>query len=241
MRLFFRARGLPRKAPYQVVFHMQGDNFVQGTEFLNEDEPVFKKPALAAFSFARIQRVSICLRHRTDRKDYSMAKAKLGDIIGSRNSTLAFSLPNGAEVVVRAEHFSEDQDYQVTKTIRPLGEDSQQVRELAVRESVRLSLQGHKLFNTDSKFDFINKSDPFFRLLKVGLDGSTAQCYESEVIRNTLEPKWKTVAMPLPSLVIRESGKPFVIQVWDDNHKKKPEFIGEVSVYLKDIKPKSRN
>lgn len=45
--------------------------------------------------------------------------------------------------------------------------------------------------NTDSFFDFWDKSDPYLKLLKIRTDNSYIQSYKSEIIKNDLNPNWK--------------------------------------------------
>jgi hypothetical protein len=61
--------------------------------------------------------------------------------------------------------------------------------------------KGLKLMNTDSWFDFINKSDPYLKFFKIRLDNTFIQVAETEVVKNDLNPIWKPISIPLNKLV----------------------------------------
>lgn len=45
--------------------------------------------------------------------------------------------------------------------------------------------------NTDSWFDFWDKSDPYLKFLKIRSDNTFIQAGRTEVIMDNLEPNWK--------------------------------------------------
>jgi hypothetical protein len=51
----------------------------------------------------------------------------------------------------------------------------------------------YKLLNTDSWFDFWDKSDPFMKFLKIRDDNSFIEIQRSEVIQNNLNPSWRPI------------------------------------------------
>lgn len=50
-----------------------------------------------------------------------------------------------------------------------------------------------KLLNTDSIFDWWNKSDPYLKFQKVRQDGSIVLASQTEVIDNSLNPSWNPI------------------------------------------------
>jgi hypothetical protein len=50
-----------------------------------------------------------------------------------------------------------------------------------------------KLYNTDSFFDFWDKSDPYIKCLKIRDDNSLIEVCRSEVIQNNLNPAWRPI------------------------------------------------
>lgn len=59
----------------------------------------------------------------------------------------------------------------------------------------------HKLANTDSWFDFWDKSDPYMKFLKIRDDNSYIEIQRSEVVQNNLEPMWKTIEVSSSRLI----------------------------------------
>lgn len=58
-----------------------------------------------------------------------------------------------------------------------------------------------KLMNTDSYFDFWDKSDPYLRFIKIRPDNSFIEVFRTEVIQNNLNPSWKPLEICLNKLV----------------------------------------
>lgn len=53
-----------------------------------------------------------------------------------------------------------------------------------------------KLMNTDSWFDFWDKSDPYLKFLKIRDDNTYLEIQRSEVVQNNLNPSWKVIEVP---------------------------------------------
>lgn len=61
--------------------------------------------------------------------------------------------------------------------------------------------KGVKLMNTDSFFDFWDKSDPYLKFLKIRQDNSTILAGQTEVIKENLSPSWNPIVIPMGKLV----------------------------------------
>lgn len=53
--------------------------------------------------------------------------------------------------------------------------------------------KAEKLYNTDSFFDFWDKSDPYIRFLKIRDDNSFVEVHRTEWIKDNLNPAWKQI------------------------------------------------
>lgn len=53
-----------------------------------------------------------------------------------------------------------------------------------------------KLMNTDSFFDFWDKSDPYLKFLKIRDDNTYIEIQRTEVVQNNLNPAWKVIEVP---------------------------------------------
>ncbi len=58
-----------------------------------------------------------------------------------------------------------------------------------------------KLMNTDSIFDFWDKSDPYLKFLKVRGDNTLVEAGRTEIIKSNLNPSWRWIELPLTKLV----------------------------------------
>jgi hypothetical protein len=50
-----------------------------------------------------------------------------------------------------------------------------------------------KLMNTDSFFDFWDKSDPYLKFIKIRSDNTFIEINRTEVVPNNLNPSWKPI------------------------------------------------
>lgn len=60
-------------------------------------------------------------------------------------------------------------------------------------EYLKMQFRAEKLYNTDSFFDFWDKSDPYLKFLKIREDNSYIEVLRTEIIKNNLNPDWKPV------------------------------------------------
>ena len=75
--------------------------------------------------------------------------------------------------------------------------------------------KAEKLINTDSIFDWWNKSDPYLKFLKIRSDNSYIPVSQTEVVDNSLNPNWKTIEVPFSRLAPNKESR-FKIECWDD-------------------------
>ena len=61
--------------------------------------------------------------------------------------------------------------------------------------------KAEKLLNTDSWFDFWDKSDPYLKFLKIRDDNSYVEVKKTEWIKNNLNPAWQTVELQITRLI----------------------------------------
>ena len=58
---------------------------------------------------------------------------------------------------------------------------------------MRMKFRGIKLMNTDSIFDFWDKSDPYLKFTKKRDDGSYIEVARTDKILDNLNPNWNPV------------------------------------------------
>ena len=64
-----------------------------------------------------------------------------------------------------------------------------------------------KLMNTDSFFDFWDKSDPYLKFLKIRSDNSMLEALRTDVIKDNLNPDWKPLQIQASKLHQEENFK----------------------------------
>lgn len=85
--------------------------------------------------------------------------------------------------------------------------------------------RGTKIKNVDSHFNFIDKSDPYLKFLKVRQDNTFVEVGRTDVVFDSLEPKWKPVNLPASKLFnMNDPISSFKVECWDhekEDHKHK--------------------
>lgn len=94
--------------------------------------------------------------------------------------------------------------------------------------TVHFKFAGSKL---DDK-DFFTKSDPYFKLIRAT---DQTVIYESEVIKNNLNPKWKPFSVPFNRIGADESA-PLEIRVWDWDSDGGHDLIGIAKMTYHELK-----
>ena len=69
----------------------------------------------------------------------------------------------------------------------------QTVKFLVMLDFLKMKFRGHKLMNTDSFFDFWDKSDPYLKFLKLREDNTYIEVARTATIQNNLNPDWPAV------------------------------------------------
>ena len=64
-----------------------------------------------------------------------------------------------------------------------------------------MQFAAQKLYNTDSFFDFWDKSDPYLKFMKIRDDNSTVGVARTEVIKDNLNPSWKSIEVQAARLI----------------------------------------
>ena len=70
--------------------------------------------------------------------------------------------------------------------------------------------------NTDSFFDFWDKSDPYLKFLKIRTDNSFIEAARTDIVMDSLNPRWKPLEIPGSRLASADnaSGR-FKVECWD--------------------------
>ncbi|ORX52100.1 Copine-domain-containing protein [Piromyces finnis] len=91
--------------------------------------------------------------------------------------------------------------------------------------------------NLDKK-DLFGKSDPYFIVSKKTADGKWLKVYQSTMIRNTLNPSWPKVDIPLLQLNSGDDKRLLKWDVYDWDKDTDPDYIGGFEATFEEIKQK---
>jgi hypothetical protein len=79
--------------------------------------------------------------------------------------------------------------------------------------------------NIDKK-DFFGKSDGFLVFKRAIEGGSFVAVHKTEVVKNSLNPTWRPITLPLSTLANGDWERPLLIELWDWDSSSEPDFIG---------------
>eukprot|EP00761_Pharyngomonas_kirbyi_P013694 gb/GECH01013723.1/.p1 GENE.gb/GECH01013723.1/~~gb/GECH01013723.1/.p1 ORF type:complete len:527 (+),score=120.13 gb/GECH01013723.1/:1-1581(+) len=148
--------------------------------------------------------------------DYDKGPLDRNDLIGEVNSTVA-------EVVT-----APNQNFQ-----RPIKHSGANHGTLIVRsEEINSENMGELILEMAAtklpKMDWFGKSDPYLLFLRANEDQSWSPAFKTEIIKNTLTPRWKPMRIPTTDICNNDFYRPIRIQCYDWNKRSEDELIGEV-------------
>jgi Ca2+-dependent lipid-binding protein len=92
--------------------------------------------------------------------------------------------------------------------------------------------------NTDSWFDWWDKSDPYLKFLKLRHDNTLIEAGRTNVVPNNLNPNWMVVDISVGKLVRSDNAEQkFKVECWDweEEGEVKHQFIGEIYLTLSEL------
>lgn len=182
--------------------------------------PTFSKSFTVDFIFESRQDIRFDIYDddgKGSQDDYiGFVETTVGALMGARSQTSILDVKNNhsdknlGKLIVRCEQISESNEY------------------------VRMKWKAEKLYNTDSWFDFWDKSDPYLKFLKLRDDNSYVEVKRTEWIKDSLNPAWQPVELQM-SRLINPNKQSFKLEVWDWEEDGKDQFIGEIIIQMGQI------
>ncbi|XP_071205282.1 copine-5-like isoform X2 [Salvelinus alpinus] len=99
------------------------------------------------------------------------------------------------------------------------------------REVATMQFCAHKL----DKKDFFGKSDPFMVFYRSNEDGTFTICHKTEVVKNTLNPVWQAISIPVRALCNGDFDRTIKAEVYDWDRDGSHDFIGEFTTSYRDL------
>uniref|UniRef100_A0A4W3IA21 Copine-2 n=1 Tax=Callorhinchus milii TaxID=7868 RepID=A0A4W3IA21_CALMI len=177
---------------------------------MNNLNPVFAKKFVIDYHFEEVQKLKFALFDQ----DKSSKQLYEHDFLGEFSCTLGLIVSNKKLMKPLA-----------LTNGKPAGKGTILVsaQEISDNRVITLSVAARKL----DKKDFFGKSDPYLEFYKQEEDGKWMLVHRTEVIKNTLDPVWKTFSLPLVSLCNGDIDKTVKILCYDYDNDGGHDFIGE--------------
>ncbi|CAG0885995.1 unnamed protein product [Darwinula stevensoni] len=99
------------------------------------------------------------------------------------------------------------------------------------KEEAQMQFSGTKL----DKKDTFGKSDPFLIFSKSNSDGSFSVVHRTEVMSNTLNPKWRPFSLPVQKLCNGDHNRTIKVECFDWDRDGTHDLIGETTTTLKQL------
>eukprot|EP00960_Hanusia_phi_P062209 765091-Hanusia_phi.AAC.1 len=182
----------------------------------------FSKKIEIDFLFETVQHVRFTLydvdspNKSLDQQDFlGFHETTLGKIVGSKGSCLMEPLASSKG--------ASDKRY---GTIKVLAEEVQ-----GTNDALRFTLSGTKLATKD----WLGKGDKYIRIKRKRKDGGLDVVYETEVIKNSKDPAWRAIELPLQKINLGQMDMPIVFELWDWNAMSSHDFMGQVVCTVQDL------
>lgn len=141
----------------------------------------------------------------SDHDPLGFMECSLGEVMAGQSRGFSRTLARGGEIFVYAEEIA------------------------STNNLVTFSLQGRDL----DKKDFFGKSDPFFEISRVNIESNGFSIvYRSEVIRNSLNPRWRPVELDTVSLCNSDPERTLRVDVYDEDSDGSHDLIGSFTTSL---------
>lgn len=185
----------------------------------NSLNPEFSKAMLLDYYFEEVQKLSFYVydidNSTPDLSDDDYlggVETTLSLLVASNPLTVPLCLRNGARAG--------------TSTIMFLTEEIGNCK-----KQIQMSFCGRKL----DKKDFFGKSDPYLEISRHTVDGSWMLVHRTEVIKNTLNPTWRTFFLSGNALNMSNAEQEIKLSCFDYDNDGSHDFIGEVVVTVASI------
>ena len=209
---------LSKSDPFCILYLKEGSSYRElgRTEMIKDNQnPVFQKTIITRFYFEEEQ----------------IVKFSVEDYDGPKKSD-----PQGSVIIRLAEIASTG--HVATYDLKLKGKNAGKITLRAEEqpESKQRARFRIRCTNVDKK-DLFGKSDPYLEIHKARETGRSILVHKTEVIKNTLNPAWKTFEIDLTALCSGDLLLPISFTVYDWDSSGSPDLIGTFKTCFRDISP----
>nr|CAB3233484.1 copine-8-like [Phallusia mammillata] len=214
------------KSDPMVVMYTQGIGSKEWREFgrteiiWNNLNPDFVKKFVVDYFFEERQAMRFDV-YDVDSKSANLSKhdflgqafCTLGEVVGSAGSKYSTPLrgvssQDHGKIIISAEELDSSKDV------------------------IFMEFNGRKL----DKKDLFGKSDPFMVFCRCNEDNSFTVCYKTEVIKNTLNPNWKLIEVPVRTICNGDHDRTIKVEVYDWDRDGGHDLIGIFTTSVNKLK-----
>ncbi|XP_033626686.1 copine-8-like isoform X1 [Asterias rubens] len=192
--------------------------FGRSEVIMNNLNPNFVKKFVIDYFFEERQGLKFelydvdCKSHDLKKHDFlGSAECTMGEIMGSSGCKLKKPLKgpkkDSGTIIIKGEEMS------------------------ACKDLLMIELKGDNL----DKKDFFGKSDPFLVFYRCNEDGSFTICHKTEVIKNTLNPRWKPFNIMVRALCNADYDRTIKVECYDWNRDGGHDLIGEFQTQTREL------
>ncbi|XP_015370425.1 PREDICTED: copine-8-like, partial [Diuraphis noxia] len=181
----------------------------------NNQDPNFVSKVLISYKFEEKQPLLFEV-YDTDSKDKDLSAH---DFLGTITITLGQLVANKRNKLQLTDRDGNLKSSYLVITAEELGMD---------RDEVILEMSGFKL----DKKDFFGKSDPFLEIYKLTDTGNYTLVYKTDVIKDTLTPRWKKFTIPVRAFCNGDYDRDLKFICFDWNSSGDHSLIGEFHTTL---------
>jgi len=213
---------LSKSDPFCVAFLKKNGAWIESdrTETLaNNLNPAWLKKFSVRYSFEESQPIKFEV-YDADTRSGALGRH---DFLGRCETTLAALVSAGAKFVSVLKDGPRNNGGRIVVF-------AEEKKESADVLTLRLSAQ--KL----DKKDLFGKCDPFFVLSRQHGSGGFAPVYQSEVVKNTLSPTWKSLARPVAELCNADRDRKLRVDVYDWDGDGSRELVGSFEASLDQLR-----
>lgn len=200
----------------------------------NTHDPKFVKRFVFDYFFEETQYIKLSV-YDEDKKDGELSEQeligevefRLCDLVLAPNQKLQVPLPTSKtsskspSVTICAEEVVTCKQI-LTLKLRGINLD----KKGSTSHHILVEHQNSEFFQLIST-DFFGKSDPYLEFHRLREDGSFVKVLQTNVEKNTLNPKWSTISVHLQHFCNGDLNRPILVRCFDWNRNSEPDFIGE--------------
>ncbi|XP_062501087.1 copine-9-like [Corticium candelabrum] len=206
--------------PMCVLFSKRQGVWIEDgrTEVIRDNlNPKFVKTFVLPYHFEEEQPVRVAVYDI----DSSSRDLKQHDFIGQAEFSVANVIVAGKEFVM---NLIKPGDSKLRGKVHVIAEEVEESK-----TNIEFIIRGSHL----DKKDFFGKSDPYVEISRGLEDGSFILVFRSEVIKNSLNPRWKPFTISGQKLCNGDYDRPLKFTVWDWDKNDTPDLIGHATSSLR--------